>query len=56
MMHQVDIKPSQFSFLVEDDGCGITSASFGRLATRYATSKLENMSDFVKGLDTLGFR
>ena len=56
MIYQVDIKPSQFGFLVEDDGCGIPPASFGQLATRHATSKLKKLDDLVKGLDTLGFR
>lgn len=54
--NQVDIKPSLLSFTVEDNGCGIPSTSFGQLAVRHSTSKVQGLRELAQGLTTLGFR
>ncbi len=56
LLNQVDVKPSQLSFKVEDNGYGIPSTSFGQLAVRHATSKVQGSREMTQGLTTLGFR
>jgi len=39
-----------------DDGCGIASADYAKVATRHATSKIREYDDLSKSLNTFGFR
>lgn len=43
-------------FEIEDNGVGIPLESFPSVASRYATSKISQMSDLRSGVQTYGFR
>ena len=51
---QVDL--SSFSLTVKDDGHGVDQASINSLATRHATSKLQDLRQLSSGVTTLGFK
>jgi DNA mismatch repair protein MLH3 len=52
---EVAIDPQQLSFAVDDDGCGIPSASMPSVGLRFTTSKLQRLEQ-LPSVRTLGFK
>lgn len=55
-MISVFIDPKEYSFRVEDDGCGVQAAQFGYLCEAHCTSKIRTSGELREVPVSFGFR
>ncbi|KAG2490850.1 hypothetical protein HYH03_010768 [Edaphochlamys debaryana] len=52
----IKLSAAALTFVVEDDGMGLSAADLDALGGRYCTSKLRSATELQTGVQTLGFR